>query len=123
MIAQGEALGCPVAKELPSPEGASPLRHNRARTLSRPFRAGPNIHDPIPGLHPGLSHAALSGLRNAAHDVKPRHDRLGRHINFSALDSSQPLITTNIAAMPFDFVDFDVNTADKPRKLYRVRQP
>ena len=25
--------------------------------------------------------------------------------------------------MPFDFVDFDVKTADKPQKFYRVRQP
>jgi hypothetical protein len=30
---------------------------------------------------------------------------------------------TNVATMPFDFVDFDVKLADKPRKFYRVRQP
>ena len=34
-----------------------------------------------------------------------------------------PLITTNVPTMPFDYVDFDVKTADKPRKFYRVRQP
>ena len=31
--------------------------------------------------------------------------------------------TTNVPAMPFDFVDFDVRIAEKPRKFYRVRQP
>ena len=34
-----------------------------------------------------------------------------------------PLVTTNVPAMPFDFVDFDVKLAEKPRKFYRVRQP
>jgi hypothetical protein len=34
-----------------------------------------------------------------------------------------PLLTTNVAAMPFDYVDFDVKASDKPRKFYRVRQP
>ena len=34
-----------------------------------------------------------------------------------------PLFTTNVATMPFDYVDFDVKTAEKPRKFYRVRQP
>ena len=35
----------------------------------------------------------------------------------------QPLLTTNVAAMPFDFVDFDVKLTNKPQKFYRVRQP
>ena len=35
----------------------------------------------------------------------------------------QPLVTTNVPAMPFDFVDFDVKIAEKPQKFYRVRQP
>ena len=34
-----------------------------------------------------------------------------------------PLLTTNVPAMPFDFVDFDVKTSAKPQKYYRVRQP
>jgi hypothetical protein len=34
-----------------------------------------------------------------------------------------PLLTTNVAAMPFDYVDFDVKLSDKPHKFYRVRQP
>jgi hypothetical protein len=34
-----------------------------------------------------------------------------------------PIVTTNVATMPFDFVDFDVRNALKPRKFYRVRQP
>ena len=34
-----------------------------------------------------------------------------------------PLVTTNVPAMPFDFVDFDVKLSDKPQKFYRVRQP
>jgi len=34
-----------------------------------------------------------------------------------------PLVTTNVPAMPFDFVDFDVRMAEKPQKFYRVRQP
>jgi hypothetical protein len=43
--------------------------------------------------------------------------------NLSDPNSWQPLLTTNVATMPFDFVDFDVKLADKPRKFYRVRQP
>ncbi len=34
-----------------------------------------------------------------------------------------PLVTTNVPAMPFDYVDFDVRLSDKPQKYYRVRQP
>ena len=34
-----------------------------------------------------------------------------------------PLLTTNVPAMPFDYVDFDVKLSDKPHKFYRVRQP
>jgi hypothetical protein len=34
-----------------------------------------------------------------------------------------PLLTTNVAVMPFDFVDYDVKTAAKPLKFYRVHQP
>jgi len=37
--------------------------------------------------------------------------------------STQPLLTTNVATMPFDFVDFDVKLSEKPQKFYRVRQP
>ena len=33
------------------------------------------------------------------------------------------LITTHVPALPFDFVDFEVSIAEKPRKFYRVRQP
>ena len=33
-----------------------------------------------------------------------------------------PLLTTNVPAMPFDYVDFEVKFADKPRKFYRVRE-
>ena len=35
----------------------------------------------------------------------------------------QPLLTTNLPVMPFDFVDFDVKLTNKPQKFYRVRQP
>ena len=34
-----------------------------------------------------------------------------------------PLLTTNVPAMPFDYVDFDVKHSEKPQKYYRVRQP
>jgi hypothetical protein len=34
-----------------------------------------------------------------------------------------PLWTTNPPTLPFDFVDYDVKTSDKPHKCYRVRQP
>jgi len=34
-----------------------------------------------------------------------------------------PLLTTNVPAMPFDYVDFDVKLSEKPQKFYRVRQP
>jgi hypothetical protein len=32
-------------------------------------------------------------------------------------------LTTNVPAMPFDYVDYDVKISDKPQKFYRVRQP
>ena len=41
----------------------------------------------------------------------------------SRFRNGSPLVTTNVPAMPFDFVDFDVRIAEKPRKFYRVRQP
>ena len=34
-----------------------------------------------------------------------------------------PLLTTNVPAMPFDYVDFDVKLSEKPQKFYRVHQP
>ena len=33
------------------------------------------------------------------------------------------LWTTNPAALPFEFADFDVRIAVHPQKFYRVRQP
>jgi hypothetical protein len=33
-----------------------------------------------------------------------------------------PICTTNPAALPFEFTDFDVRTAAYPQKYYRVRQ-
>jgi hypothetical protein len=44
-------------------------------------------------------------------------------IDLSALNPWTPLVTTNVATMPFDFVDFDVRVSEKPQKFYRVRQP
>jgi hypothetical protein len=46
----------------------------------------------------------------------------------TATNLSEPItwtsvLTTNVATMPFDFVDFDVKTAEQPQKFYRVRQP
>jgi hypothetical protein len=43
--------------------------------------------------------------------------------DLSAPNPWTPLVTTNVATMPFDFVDFDVKLTDKPQKFYRVRQP
>ena len=43
--------------------------------------------------------------------------------NLSDATPWQPLLTTNVATMPFDFVDFDVKLTNKPQKFYRVRQP
>jgi hypothetical protein len=34
-----------------------------------------------------------------------------------------PLLTTNVPAMPFDFVDFDVKLTNKARKYYRAVSP
>ena len=34
-----------------------------------------------------------------------------------------PLLTTNVANMPFDFVDYDVSQPGHPRKFYRMHQP
>jgi hypothetical protein len=34
-----------------------------------------------------------------------------------------PLLATNVAAMPFDYVDFDVKLSRNQQKFYRVRQP
>ena len=42
--------------------------------------------------------------------------------NLADPNSWQPLLTTNVATMPFDFVDFDVKLTNKPQKFYRVRQ-
>jgi hypothetical protein len=33
------------------------------------------------------------------------------------------MLTTNVAVMPFDFVNLDVKVAEQPQKFYRVRQP
>ena len=43
--------------------------------------------------------------------------------NLNTPISWTPLVTTNVPAMPFDFVDFDVKLSEKPQKFYRVRQP
>jgi hypothetical protein len=43
--------------------------------------------------------------------------------NLSDPNPWTPLLTTNAATMPFDFVDFDVKLTNKPQKFYRVRQP
>lgn len=43
--------------------------------------------------------------------------------NLVASNSWSTLLTTNLPAMPFDFVDFDVKVSEKPQKYYRVRQP
>ena len=43
--------------------------------------------------------------------------------DLSGAGNWSPLVTTNVPAMPFDFVDFDVRIAEKPQKFYRVRQP
>jgi hypothetical protein len=34
----------------------------------------------------------------------------------------EPLLTTNVLRMPFEFVDYDVKVVEKPQKFYRVRQ-
>jgi len=34
-----------------------------------------------------------------------------------------PIFSTNVATMPFDYVDFDVRHTNWPRKFYCVRQP
>ena len=43
--------------------------------------------------------------------------------DLSGAGNWSPLVTTNVPAMPFDFVDFNVRIAEKPQKFYRVRQP
>ena len=43
--------------------------------------------------------------------------------NLNTPISWTPLVTTNVPAMPFDYVDFDVKLSEKPQKYYRVRQP
>jgi hypothetical protein len=43
--------------------------------------------------------------------------------NLNSPTAWTPMVTTNAAAMPFDYVDFDVKLSDKPNKYYRVRQP
>jgi len=43
--------------------------------------------------------------------------------NLNALISWTPIFSTNVPAMPFDYVDFDVKISEKPQKYYRVRQP
>jgi hypothetical protein len=34
-----------------------------------------------------------------------------------------PVLTTNVPAMPFDYVDFDVKLSEHAQKYYRVHQP
>jgi uncharacterized secreted protein with C-terminal beta-propeller domain len=46
----------------------------------------------------------------------------------AATDLTEPvgwtrIFTTNPAALPFEFTDFDVRIAEHPQKFYRVRQP
>jgi hypothetical protein len=43
--------------------------------------------------------------------------------NVVGADQWTPLLTTNVATMPFDFVDFDVRGANYPQKFYRAHQP
>jgi hypothetical protein len=43
--------------------------------------------------------------------------------NLTAPISWTSLLTTNVPAMPFDYVDLDVKMAEKPQKYYRVSQP
>ena len=43
--------------------------------------------------------------------------------NLAAPASWTPLLTTNSAALPFEFTDCDVRCATHPQKFYRVRQP
>jgi hypothetical protein len=43
--------------------------------------------------------------------------------NLLAPISWTPRLTTNVPAMPFDYVDFDVRLSEQPQKFYRVRQP
>ena len=43
--------------------------------------------------------------------------------DLSGAGNWSPLVTTNVPAMPFDFVDFDVKLTNQPQKFYRVRQP
>ena len=43
--------------------------------------------------------------------------------DFSTPMPWSPLLTTNVATMPFDYVDFNVKLTNKPQKFYRVRQP
>jgi hypothetical protein len=33
------------------------------------------------------------------------------------------LLTTDVANMPFDLLDFDVKATEQPQKFYRVHQP
>jgi hypothetical protein len=43
--------------------------------------------------------------------------------NLNAPISWTPLLSTNVPAMSFYYVDFDVKLSEKPRKFYRLRQP
>ena len=51
------------------------------------------------------------------------HFTLEAATNLTAPITWTPLVTTNVPAMPFDYVDFDVKIAEKPQKFYRVHQP
>jgi hypothetical protein len=69
---------------------------------------------------PSLSNILFTLRLNAAPGVS---FTLEAATNLLDPNSWQPLLTTNVATMPFDFVDFDVKLSEKPQKFYRVRQP
>jgi hypothetical protein len=71
-------------------------------------------------LLPSLTNAHLT-LRIDATPGEPF--TLEASTNLSASNPWTPLLTTNVPAMPFDFVDFDVKVTEKPQKFYRVSQP
>ena len=67
----------------------------------------------------------LSDAPPRVSELEPKRNRRVHRCSLVRLHtpvSWTTLLTTNVSAMPFDYVDFDVKPSEKPQKFYRVRQ-
>ena len=108
-------------------DGALIPRFDQGRRGIRPYPITPGRRCAPPILPATRAERGTNGVTGAHVGFVPRSiARNGDHGGAQRRPTRyrlRPLVTTNVPAMPFDFVDFDVRIAEKPRKFYRVRQP